>query len=79
MTEASAKSLADLASGAVAEVAAIDLPADEAVLVRAMGLVPGARVEIGHRGAFGGPIEVRVGDTSLALGRPLAAKIRIAA
>ncbi len=71
------RTLAELTSGESATVDVLELPPEELVLVRAMGLSPGVTVEIGHRGAFGGPIEVRIGDTSLALGRALAEKVRI--
>ncbi len=42
-----------------------------------MGILPGARLSIVKRGAFGGPILVNVGGSQVAIGRGLAAKIDV--
>ncbi|MCD6420252.1 MAG: FeoA domain-containing protein [Synergistetes bacterium] len=42
-----------------------------------MGILPGVRLFIVKRGAFGGPILVNVGGSQVAIGRGLAAKIDV--
>lgn len=42
-----------------------------------MGLVPGTVVRVLRRGPFGGPIEIEVRGTSLALGYGLASRILV--
>jgi ferrous iron transport protein A len=43
----------------------------------AMGLQPGRRVEVLRRGAFGGPLHVRVGTTELMIRRRDASVVRL--
>lgn len=73
-----------LAPGIPARISAIDwaaLAQDEGKRLRALGLDDGARVEVMHRGVFGGhdPLAVKVGSMTIALRRSHAAAMTVGA
>ena len=67
--------LANLKPGEKAVVEWISAGPGAAKRLSDMGLTPGTEVRILRRGPFGGPVEVEVRGTSLALGYGLASKI----
>jgi len=71
-------SLADWPGRCEAEIVAI-VAADALVPTQLgdIGLLPGERVRITARGAFGGPLAVRIGSSTFALRREEAACVRV--
>ena len=72
------ETLAVLATGVAREIAALELPAEDAAALDGLGLSPGRAVTVLRRAAFGGPLHLRV-DTGveLALDRALAAGVTL--
>lgn len=71
-------SLADLAAQTRAVVSEIDLPADLAEWLAAVGLEVGVGVRVLRRAAFGGPLHVRTDDDGeFAVAVSLARSIRV--
>jgi ferrous iron transport protein A len=60
-----------------AVIEAITLDANDAGILRAMGLAEGQRVSVLRRAPFGGPLHVRAGEADFALDRSLAAAVRV--
>jgi len=73
--------LADAATGQPCRVVAVHAPAGQAEWARwleEIGFLPGERVQVHTRSAWGGdPMVVRVGDSSFALRRAEAACVRV--
>lgn len=69
--------LAELDSGVTARVDALPDEPDVASQCASMGLSVGAAARVLRRAPFGGPLHVRVGDVELAIGRDLAARVRV--
>lgn len=65
-------SLDEVAVGQGACVVRIELDAPTASLVRAMGVVEGARLVVLRRAPFGGPLQVRGAEADFAVGLPIA-------
>lgn len=75
---AAASTLDALPNGERARVTALEVPARDAALLRAMGLSEGESVRVLRRAPFGDPLHVRVGSgAELALAAPLARSIRV--
>jgi ferrous iron transport protein A len=72
------QSLLDLVPGVDAVISVVALEGADAALLRAMGVVEGQPARVLRRAPFGGPLHVRVGEASFALGRPLAAAVMVA-
>jgi ferrous iron transport protein A len=71
--------LAFLAPLAEAQVASVDLEAEERAWLAAVGIAVGERVTVLRHAAFGGPIHVRTAaGGEFAVGRSLAERIMIA-
>jgi DtxR family Mn-dependent transcriptional regulator len=71
-------SLADLAPGQKGQVACITGRSPEVLrYLTDLGLVPGAVVEVEEKAPFGGPITLRVGETSKAIALEIASTIMI--
>lgn len=69
-------SLLELPIGQLAKIEHIAAREDEGLL-RAMGLLEGQDVCILRQAPMGGPLQVRVGSASFAMGRALAEMIRV--
>ncbi|MCU0656811.1 MAG: ferrous iron transport protein A [Polyangiaceae bacterium] len=50
---------------------------DDDALLRAMGLCEGQPVRVLRRAPFGGPLQIRVGEVSFAIGRALASTVLV--
>lgn len=66
------RALHELAAGAEAVIVRLAVEAEERALLRAMGLLEGQVIRVLRWGVWGGPLQVRVGEASFALGRALA-------
>ena len=80
MTKTSPESLtlARLATGEVASVLGLDVSPELHKRLAALGIQVGKAVKVIRRGAFGGPIHVRVGMTEVVLRRKDAGQITVA-
>ncbi len=68
-------SLVDLRNGQEGELVAIDGGARAVKRLEDMGLTPGAGIRVTRSAPFSGPVEVRIRDSCLVIGRGMAAKI----
>ena len=70
--------LREHAFGVWAEVCSVDLPADEARWLAALGVHPGARLVVLRRAILGGPFHVRTASGgAFALGDALASRVQV--
>ncbi len=69
--------LSSLGPGQGGTIVGLGLDGPEAAWLRAMGVAEGRPVRVLRRAPFGGPVQVRVGDASFALGLALAAEVRV--
>lgn len=70
--------LSELAAGEEAEVTrTMDEDAEFLRYLSELGMRPGARVRVSCRAPFNGPLTVQVGDTTHAIGRDAAEKVRV--
>ena len=67
--------LLELEAGREAVIGRLEVTSEDGALLRAMGLCEGEPVRVLRRGLFGGPLQVRVGEASFALGRTLAGQV----
>ncbi len=67
--------LLELEAGREARIERLEVDGEDGPLLRAMGLCEGEPVTILRRGLLGGPLHVRVGEASFALGRSLAEQV----
>jgi len=70
-------SLLELPPGQDAVIEQVSAAEDEGPLLRAMGLLEGQPVRVLRRAPLGGPLHVRVGESSFAIGRSLAQAVRV--
>ncbi|WP_373976530.1 ferrous iron transport protein A [Chitinibacter sp. SCUT-21] len=70
--------LAQITLGQKAVVHALNVPADLAQRLAALGLRPDSEVTVLRRGWLGGPLQLRVGNTELMLRRDAATGIEVA-
>ncbi len=68
-------SLADMKPGQKGEVVSIDSGWQAQRRLEGMGLTPGADISVSRTAPLGGPVEIRVRGSSLAIGRGMARKI----
>lgn len=68
-------SLADMKPGQKGEVVSIDSGQQAKRRLEDMGLTPGAKISVFRTAPLGGPVEIRVRGSSLAIGRGMAQKI----
>jgi Fe2+ transport system protein FeoA len=69
--------LTELPVGGEAVIERLDLEESDVAMLRAMGVLEGQAVRLLRIAAFGGPLQVRVGETSFALARALASSITV--
>jgi len=68
-------SLANMKPGQKGEVVSIDSGEQAQRRLEDMGLTPGAKISVSRAAPLGGPVEIRVRGSSLAIGRGMAQKI----
>jgi DtxR family Mn-dependent transcriptional regulator len=69
--------LADMQSGQDGEVISLDAGREAKRRLEAMGLTPGTKIRIARTAPFGGPVEITVRGSCLALGRGMANRILV--
>jgi DtxR family transcriptional regulator, Mn-dependent transcriptional regulator len=72
-----ARTLADLGEGGVAFVEAVSGGESLKARLHSMGVCEGKRLRVVAVEPFGGPVVVKVGNTSLTIGRGMASKVRV--
>jgi len=70
-------SLADMQSGQSGEVVSLNSGREARRRLEAMGLTPGTKIRVARIAPFGGPVEIMVRGSCLALGRGMANKILV--
>lgn len=70
-------SLADMKPGLKGKVVSIDSGRQAQRRLEGMGLTPGAEISVSRAAPLGGPVEIRVRGSSLAIGRGMARMIRL--
>lgn len=70
-------SLLELPLGQQAVIEQVSAEDGEGPLLRAMGLLEGQPVRVLRRAPLGGPLQVRVGEASFAIGQALAGVVRV--
>jgi Fe2+ transport system protein FeoA len=72
-------SLLDLNENMTAKIVAIEGGRGARQQLRELGLFPGDAVRVVRRAAFGGPVLVECRGTQIAIGRGIAAKVKVEA
>lgn len=75
--ETERRSLLELATNEPSVIEHLALEGADGALLRAMGVVEGQSAQVLRRAPFGGPLHVRVGESSFALGAELAAAVYV--
>jgi DtxR family Mn-dependent transcriptional regulator len=69
--------LADMKSGQSGEVVSLNAGREAKRRLEAMGLTPGAKIRVGSIAPWGGPVEILIRSSCLALGRTMANAIQV--